>query len=173
MYKSKEYWNTRKKPNKYNHIMQYEALEVLPFVKDVKSVLDFGCGIGRTMPLYIDKDVTGLDFSSIYKDRIDKKVNHIIHDVHDSDLPFTEDHFDCGVLIKVLLHANTKEAERIISEVGRVCKKVLIISYNGTSKGLAPHVFKHDYKKLIEGLGFTIVSYYDIEDNQVVIQYVK
>lgn len=173
MYNSKEYWNNRKDPNKYNHIMEYEQVSIVPFVKDADRVLDFGCGIGRTFPLYEDKQVTGVDFSSMYAERCDNRMSHIVHDVHSEDLPFKNDTFDVGLLIKVTLHATDKEVRRIISEVGRVCNKVMIIAYNGNLEKLAPHVFKHDYLSIIKELGFSIVSYEDVEDNQTVIVYEK
>lgn len=170
MYNSKKYWNERKDPNKYNHIMGYEKKAIIPFVKGSKTVFDFGCGIGRTLPLYKDKHVTGLDFSSMYKDRF-KGNEHIVHDVHENPLPFNDNYFDCGVLIKVTLHANDKEVKNILAEVGRVCKKVLVITYDGTREGLAPHVFCHDYKTILTDLGFDIVSAKHVEDNQIVIEY--
>lgn len=173
MYNSKEYWNERKDPNKYNNIMDYESREIPPFVKQAETVLDFGCGIGRTFPLYKDKEVTGVDFSSMYADRCDKRMKHIIHDVHESNLPFKDDSFDVGLLIKVTLHATSMEVDRILSEVGRVCQKVMLIAYDGDLDKLAPHVFKHDYEDILIELGFNIEYSKLIEDNQRVIIYSK
>ena len=173
MYNSKEYWNTRPQPNKYNHIMDYEQREIPPFVKEAKTVLDFGCGIGRTFPLYQYKKVTGLDFSSIYAKSCDKRINHIVHDVHESELPFKDNTFNVGLLIKVTLHANKKEVKRILSEVGRVCERVMLIAYDGELDKLAPHVFKHDYERIIKENGFKIQKSEFIEDNQRVIIYTK
>lgn len=173
MYNSFEYWNERKEPNKYNHIMDYEKREITPFVKDCKTVLDFGCGIGRTFPLYEDKQVTGVDFSAIYKDRCDARYNHIVHNVHDSNLPFHKNTFDKGLLIKVLLHAPENEVKTILKEVGRVCKEVMLISYYGNLDVLAPHVFKHEYIDIIKDLGFKVKYQKEIEDNQIVIVYSK
>lgn len=173
-YNSKQYWNERKNPNKYNHIFNYERDYIPPFVKDAKTVLDFGCGIGRTFPLYQNKEVTGIDFSSIYKDRCDPRMKHLVHDVHSEKLPFEDNHFDAGLLIKVTLHANNKELQTIIKEVGRVCKKVLIIAYGGGAKEkLAYHVFQHNYEAIINKLGFKCLSVNYVNDNQVIIEYTK
>lgn len=171
MYNSEKYWNERKDPNKYNHIMDYEQRVIPPFVKDGETVLDFGCGIGRTFELYKDKQVTGVDFSTIYANRCDKRMTHVVHNVHKKKLPFGDSHFDKGVMIKVTLHATDKEVKRIISEVGRVCKEVMIIAYYGDLEVLAPHVFMHEYKDIIEELGFEVVKFEKIEDNQAVIIY--
>ena len=48
-------------------------------------------------------------------------------------------------------------------------KEVLIISYNGTDKGLAPHCFAHNYKKMLDELGYE----YQVATmgNQIIIKY--
>jgi SAM-dependent methyltransferase len=168
MYKSKEYWNERPNPNKTNLMVQYEKESISNFFKE-GNVLDFGCGIGRTFPLYSGK-VTGVDFSTMYKGRAIEAAKHldythIIHDIHESDLPFKDNEFSQGLAIKVLLHAPDKEAKRIIQELGRVCEEVLIIALH-TDKKTASHCFSRDYNKFITDLGFEVVSCeHNIEDN--------
>lgn len=168
MYNSKDYWNKRPNPNKTNLMAKYEAEAIRKFVKK-GNILDFGCGIGRTFPLYSGK-VTGVDFSEIYKDRAIEAANHleythIIHNVHESSLPFKYKEFTQGLAIKVLLHAPDHEAETIIKELGRVCEEVLIISFN-SDKTTASHCFSRDYNKFITDLGFEVVSCeHNIEDN--------
>jgi SAM-dependent methyltransferase len=189
MYNSHEYWNTRPEPNGHNNITTLDEQFIPNFLEGSKTVLDFGCGIGRTFKLYKGYDVTGVDFSTIYRDRAIKSANdsnvnfeHIVHDVHKSTLPFKDDCFDKGLMISVLLHANETELVTILTEVGRVCKEVFIISlFNPntitdgvmtTQKNQASHVFNHNYKMIIENLGFKITSYDEI-NGQVILTYTK
>lgn len=189
MYNSQKYWNERPEPNGHNNITSLDTEYIPKFIEGSKKILDFGCGIGRTFELYRGYDVTGLDFSTIYQQRaIDSAnkygltFNHIVHNVHEKDLPFNDNHFDKGLMISVLLHANQNELIRILNEMSRVCKEVFIISlYNPrtlsekeltTQKNQASHVFNHNYKLIIEKLNFDLLSYKEI-DGQVVISYSK
>lgn len=177
MYKSKEYWNSRKDPNKSNFTNYIEEIEIPKLIDNSQSILDLGCGVGRTFKFYKNKKVTGLDFSEIYQQRaIEEAYNHkleyqhLIHDIHQDDLPFENEHFDIGITVKVLLHAPKEEMIRILTEMRRVCKKVLLISYHDENKKLAEHCFAHDYISELNKLGY-LIKYKNIIENQIIIVY--
>lgn len=155
-------------PNAHLEPLNYEESAIKDFVED--NLLDFGCGIGRTFKLY-SGNVTGVDFSSLYESRAKVAAKHLdythlIHNIHKSKLPFKDKQFKKGVAIKVLLHANNKEANRIIQELGRVCEEVLIIALN-TDKEVHSHCFSRDYKEFIGELG-EVTSYNKFKDQDII-----
>ena len=180
-YESIKYWNKRANPNNANATTKIEAHYLKPFLKDKFNLLDFGAGIGRTFELYKDMDqVTGLDFSEIYETqaRASAKANglnyeHIIHNVHSEPLPFENGTFEAGVALCVLLHAKPgKEVKTILTELARVCDKVLVVSYYGQGQKLAAHNFEHDYETLIDELGLTMYeAAIDLSYNQITFVY--
>ena len=188
MYNSHKYWNERIEPNGHNNITDLDLKYLPDFLKNSDNILDFGCGIGRVFKLYEGKKVTGIDFSSLYKERaIDSSkkfnlnFNHIVHNVHESSLPIKDDEFDKGIMVAVTLHANNNEVKTILKEVGRVSKEVLLMSLYDSVKlngletnqnGYGPHVFNHDYTKIIKDLGF-IISYNNTLGNQIIVKYHK
>ena len=180
MYDSKTYWNNRPNPNKGTEPEHIDGYFIPPFLEGMTQdhlIIEFGVGVGRMFPFYKGLDVVGVDFATQYEAECRKKAiecglnkySHLIGNVHERDLPCLDLEFNKGLLIKVLLHAPHKEAITIIKEMGRVCKEVLVISYNGTPEGLAPHCFKHDYKSMLNDLGYK----YEAEEigNQIVISY--
>lgn len=179
MYKSKKYWNERVEPNPYNNIFEPELTVVPSYVKGHKTLLDFGCGIGRLFELYKGMEVTGIDFSKLYEQRAKKhafdlrlKYNHSIFDIHElGRLPFNNNEFECGVLSRVLLHAPNDEMELIVSEMARVCETVLVVNYEHNGQKLAPHVFGHDFEKTLDKLNLETISIESKEDQQIVIKY--
>jgi hypothetical protein len=180
MYNSKEYWNKRKNPNKGSLPEEVDKKFIPEFLKGLPkphAVLELGVGVGRMFPFYKGLNVTGVDFAGQYSDQCFKKAkecglkdyDHHIVNVHKGGLASRDSGFDKGLLIKVLLHAPHDECITILKEMGRVCKEVLVISYNGSGEGLAPHCFKHDYKKMLDELGFKYES--TTFGNQIIIRY--
>jgi hypothetical protein len=176
MYESKKYWNNRPNPNKGTEPEAVDKKFIPLFLKGAEHVLEFGVGVGRMFPFYKGLNVIGVDFAKQYQvicisKSMDLclKYKHIIHDVHKKPLPLEDQEIEKGLLIKVLLHAPHDEAITIIQEMGRVCKEVLIISYNGKADGLAEHCFKHNYKKMLDDLGFEYQA--ATMGNQIIIKY--
>lgn len=161
-YNSKTYWANRDNPNRKD--AKPNAIESILREGVTGNVLDFGCGVGRTFELYENaSDVIGLDFVDTYRQRaMENAVGmpwgfyHTIHDVHVSNLPWPDGTFETGVLCAVLLHAPPDEAKRIIEEMGRVCRKVCVVSYLDNGQKLADHVFAHDYNQLMRDTGMTV-----------------
>ena len=176
-YNSFDYWNSRPTPNQYNDIKEEEVNTIPEFIQDAKTVLDFGCGIGRTFKFYKGCEVTGFDFSSKYRasaiehaKELDLNYTHIVQNIHKQPFNF-KSKFDKGILVKVLLHANEEEANTIIKEMGRVCKEVMIIAFYSEEQQLtASHCFNHSYKELIERNGFKVLSS-EIINSQIIITY--
>ena len=69
----------------------------------------------------------------------------------------------------MLLHANDKEAVRILQEMGRVCGRVLLVAYNNGTTKTASHVFSRDYKALINKLGFNVESFTHTQDQDILV----
>lgn len=177
MYVSKNYWNSRMEPNKTNLSHPIEDNLLPNILSNYNKILDFGCGIGRTYKFYKNKSVTGVDFSSIYEERAKNEAkrqsinyNHLVHDIYQSELPFYENEFELGIMIKVLLHAKPDELKLILKEMKRVCRRVFFLSYCGNSENLAEHCFKHDYEEEIKTLGYKI-TFKEIIENQIAIIY--
>jgi SAM-dependent methyltransferase len=177
MYDSKTYWNNRPNPNKGTKPEDVDRKFIPRFLTSGSNLIELGCGTGRMFEFYKGFEVTGVDFAEQYSKACFDKANehglkyrHIIHNVHERMLPFGPNEFDKGLLIKVLLHANPEECKTILKEMGHVCKEVLLISYNGTSEGLAPHCFSHDYEAIIKDLGFKI-NELTLNGNQIIINY--
>lgn len=177
MYNSKEYWNSRSEPNKQNNVDLIEEYLLRKILSCSNKILDFGCGIGRTYKFYKNKSVTGVDFSSIYEERAKNEAKkqsinytHLVHDIYQSELPFSENEFELGIMIKVLLHAKPDELKLILKEMKRVCQKVFFLSYCGNDENLAEHCFKHDYEEEIKTLGYKI-TFKEVIENQIAIIY--
>lgn len=143
MYDPIKYWSKRKRPNPYDHVRDIEIEELKPFVKYADTILDYGVGTGRLMPLYNGKMVRGIDIVDTYK-------KECIRNAVDNDVLLTwsrsvEGKFDLGVCTKVVLHEeNPKE---IIDTLARHCKRVFISTAIHTD---SEHCFTHDYMELLE-----------------------
>ena len=107
-FKTKEYWNQRKNPNNNKVNRSDERAFIKKYTEGAESVLDFGCGVGAMSKEYpVDAYIEGVDFVDTYRDRWknntrQEEVWHVVHDVHEKDLPFKDQHFDVCVLSKVL-----------------------------------------------------------------------
>lgn len=177
-YNSLKYWQGRSNPNDNHGITKSEAQSIREFVKGGISLLDFGCGTGRTFHLYRadhERKVVGIDFVTNYQAEALKMATdvgldftHVPWNVHRADLPFFEEAFDKGLLIKVLLHANDKEARRIIEEMARACQQTLLIAYNKPGK-TAKHCFTRAYRPLLEEMGLNVLSHKHVDNQDIII----
>lgn len=128
-----KYWDDVAEKKKFPTPFQLKEFE--KYVSPEKSILDVGCGYGRTLiELYCHgfKDLTGVDFSQGMINRglkLHPQLNLLKND--GDKLPFPDDKFDAVLLIAVLTcTANPQKQEKIISEISRVLKKDGILYIN-------------------------------------------
>ena len=97
--------------------------------KNVESILDFGCGLGRHSIFFAKQgfNVTAFDLSSKATEHLEawaKRENVSIH-VTTADmmeLPFDDNSFDALFAYHVISHTDSPGIEKILQEVSRVLK---------------------------------------------------
>lgn len=133
MKNQEKYWDEVAEEKKFPTPFQLKEFE--KYVSPEKSILDVGCGYGRTLSELYDqgfKNLTGVDFSQGMINRglkLNPQINLLKND--GDKLPFSDDKFDAVLLIAVLTcTANPQKQENIISEISRVLKKDGILYIN-------------------------------------------
>lgn len=112
----------------------YNKLSLLSRKLDSRSsILDVGCGYSSSIRLVRKGSYrVGLDF---YKPYILKSKKSLIHDDYvlgdAKALPFKPNSFDCGVAIEVLEHLPKHEGAKMIAEMERVARKIILTTPNG------------------------------------------
>ena len=96
------------------------------------KVLDAGCGYGRWSTLF--KNYTGIDFSPDFIEMARKKYPNKTFVIGDlKQIPYDDNTFDWAfcVSIKKMIQDNLGDEEwlKMLSELKRVAKKVLILEY--------------------------------------------
>ncbi|WP_457642103.1 methyltransferase domain-containing protein, partial [Persephonella sp.] len=125
------YYNQNNLWNRELTKQEKERIEIINKLipKDVKTILDAGCGSGTLTNFFDSKkyDITGIDISDTALEYFKhKKVKGSI-----SNLPFEDNSFDLVICSDVLEHIPEKEFDQSIKELKRVSKKyILIISPN-------------------------------------------
>lgn len=95
-----------------------------------KKVLDIGCGTGEYSGFFKPENYTGIDISSKYISyaKKSKKRNFLAMDA--TNLTFSNESFDCVLIIAILHHLSDEDAQRVLKEARRVLKqggKILIM----------------------------------------------
>ena len=113
----------------------FQIKEFKKYVSQERSILDVGCGYGRTLSELNDrgfKNLTGVDFSQAMINqglKLHPQLNLLKN--NGDKLPFPDDKFDAVLLIAVLTcTANPEEQENLISEISRVLKSGGILYIN-------------------------------------------
>lgn len=146
----------------------------------IDTLLDVGCSFCRLEPFIIDaksaKEVTGVDSSSKQlecaneylkdypqKDKI-KTVNASV-----KHLPFENESFDCVITHELLMHLHPIKVWLAIKEMARVSKKYLLFVERFVYVGEhpQPHIWTHDYTKLINESALTIMESKLIGNGQI------
>jgi phosphatidylethanolamine/phosphatidyl-N-methylethanolamine N-methyltransferase len=142
-----------------SEIMQKILDNMKKALKDCRTVLDIGTGTGRFAQYFIESGfaVVAVDVSlSMMTQAKDKGVRDLIRaDAH--NLPFRGQSFDGSIMIRVL-HL-VPDWVRVINEVGRVTRKVLI-SEAGDTEGFNP---RQRYLELRKELGYPLNRLNDSE----------
>lgn len=165
-YNKTEYWNTRKDPNNDDcrKITSKHLAICKPFVKDNINILDYGPGIGRMLELYDNQQLVSFyDITDNYLERLQERIdfNRIKEFVIDKSgkikTKFKDNEFDMVCSFEVLLHSPHNEIKTLLEELGRIGKKVMIITwYIKGEERTSGHCFTRDYKSILDDLGFTL-----------------
>jgi 2-polyprenyl-3-methyl-5-hydroxy-6-metoxy-1,4-benzoquinol methylase len=116
-----------------------------------KSVLEFGCGVGKNLELLGDKvdEHLGIDISATAVD-IARKKNLTVINGDERTLKTIKNHdivFTCSVLDHI------EEIDNIVSEFKRIANLAIVIAETNTKVGR--FYYPHDY----ESLGFVKTGY--------------
>lgn len=120
-----EYWDNVSEKKEFP--TPFQILEFQKYVSPEMSILDVGCGYGRTLnELHNNsfKNLNGVDFSQKMVNRGLRLYPYLnLAKNNGNELPFPSGQFDAVILIGVLTsNFPTKEQEKIISEISRVLK---------------------------------------------------
>ncbi|MEL6172635.1 MAG: class I SAM-dependent methyltransferase [Pseudomonadota bacterium] len=180
-YQPFEYWNAREHPNisDDDDVGLHDSEFIRPQIKDAKTLLEIGPGVGRLFKLYTHLDkVYTVDISTNYSDRLRAKAtsfgisleDHYLPDAT-APFPFVDQQFDCGMASFVLMHIPFENIEHTMSEAARVCKKMVVFTSVEDSwpKARAEynthwHCFNHDYNAICERIGCEIVHHEKITE---------
>lgn len=185
-------WNEHWRNYKLNWFFRYLWVDIEKEMKRIiqsfpkhYKILDFGCGVGRTMQIFKKSDfknVKGSDISSICLKECEKKGFHLGKDIFLIDKeksPFDDNEFDVVFSDGLLEHY--KDMTYLVKEMCRISKNyVLLLQPNHTSfLGFIFHLLpnlkaqikehKHplsDYKKCFKKFGFKLVKVINIHFNQ-------
>ena len=121
------------------------------------NVLDVGPGVGRLAEAFIGVNLTILDISEIYKEKLLEEYNTYDINIKNIDikkeawrkLPYSTNQFDVVTSSLVLLHQPPDYIKTVMSEILRVGKRFVCLSTRPDSS--ASHVFNHNYKEIVEG----------------------
>lgn len=162
------YWSERENPNNSEGERQervnFDVEYIRGAIGDVNSILELGPGVGRTFAAYTcDSNIATLDISTNYAEKLlsvaDALNLHLTQQYLKprAPFPFEDQSFNVGVASQVLLHVPPESIEHTLSELVRVCEKIVIITaykheppcirLNGN------HVFNHDYFSICTSLG--------------------
>ncbi len=105
-----------------------QAIEAIKFFKEknLKKILDLGCGTGRHTELLTKEnfEVFGCDNSKSALDFIKEKIPLAKVELGDMvDLPYEDNFFDGILCYQVIQHGKTKTVKKAISEIHRTLKK--------------------------------------------------
>ena len=185
-------WNEHWNDYKLNFFFRYlwkdikkEMKKVIqPFPKDYK-ILDFGCGIGRTMQIFKKsnfENVKGVDVSKNCLKECEKKGFKLNVDIFLADkekTPFNDNEFNMVFSDGLLEHF--KDMDPIVKEMCRISNRyVILLQPNHSSLfGFVFHLLpnfkakikeqKHplsDYKESFKKFGFKLAKVTDIHFNQ-------
>ena len=181
-YQEDVYWNKRAFPTDPTMLPEKTQEHIEYIRKQLKSmderILDFGPGIGRTFEAYKSVySVDAVDVSMIYTDRVKAEAAKYdfnfnlqyttVKKIQEEGLPFGDKVFDVAVASEVFLHQRPEHIIKIMTELARVAKKVVVISWMvqeakipymelGQEVHGRNHCFHYHYPALCEALGMSI-----------------
>ncbi len=171
----KNYWDTRLVPNGNDETVGQDNEDFLRLMTLAnKKALEFGPGTGRTIHTYEEgTHITAFDISSNYYSRLKAKAEKLgfgleyVQQRGEFDkLPFKKNNFEVAVASQSLLHVRPENIKKVVSELLRVSKKLVIINfYSKEEIKLAEHNFNHDLESILKDLGAEYVGEWDEKSN--------
>jgi SAM-dependent methyltransferase len=153
---AESYDDTRFSGFKGRRIDQLEKRSIskaLRYVPILSLVIDIPCGTGRITEMLLESNynVVGADVSremvNVARKNLKKYENQIKLIVCDAEnLPFEDNSFDCVTSIRLMGHVPPDIRVKILTEMRRVTKEWLIISYYN------PYCFNGIYRHKIKSL---------------------
>lgn len=186
-YNKINYWGNRVDPNNDfgRNIAPHQVKWISSFIDPSYNILDYGPGVGRVISSYKNlKHISFYDISETYKTSLESKCNELGLSIKDFvidtsgkvTLPFLDNEFDIVTSTAVLLHVPEEEIIKVMNELARVGKKVLVITYYSQGKTLHPseHVWTRDYKKILKNSNMKLLKWEEnLFPNQVAFLYSK
>lgn len=148
----KHYWNIRAEKlhrsyGEYTH--DFEILSDLMDADFPESLLDFGCGSGRLIPLYLDRGIPNIHCYDISEDAIALARSHVPgHAIRFitslEELANGGVYYDLIVCTRVLQHIPVHEIKRVLDLISRLGRRIYL---NEATRSISNHfVFAHDYR---------------------------
>ena len=110
-------------------------------IKKTDSVLDLGCGYGRSSQMIECARYVGTDFSPDFINEAKKLYpdkEFVLADM--AKLPFADKEFDIGFMVSVkamiINNLGVEAWQPMEDEAKRVCKKLLVLEYGGGDAGI-------------------------------------
>ena len=107
-------------------------------IKKGEKVLDFGCGYGRSSHWFDRDDYVGIDLVPDFiqtAQTMFPEYRFLVHDLR-KPFPFKRKEFDWGIGISmkemIRRDAGQEEWEKIVKNLKKVCKKLLILEYGNS-----------------------------------------
>lgn len=153
----KAFWTSRKVPSE--GISPELEKYIKKHIKGAKTVLDFGVGTGRLLPLFKGKKVYGYDI-------VDRGVKGIefIDKIDSIMVPF----IDVVVVSKVFLHIPPEQLDNTMWALLMISDKIIV--YDTHKKMTASHCFNHDFEKYgkmndVQKIGDNLFFFYDFSEH--------
>ena len=136
-----------------------------------ETVLDVCCGIGEFSE-GIEAAYVGVDLNPKFIDYARRKYRHVRTKTFEvgnaTSLRFAEKYFDKAIVINALHHFSDDEATRLLSEIRRVTRRlVIIVDADGAPKGLLRRMLvaidRGKFMRNLEGLSLVISNVFKIE----------
>lgn len=152
-YKPEIYWQERGKNYKAKEVDSELSLmldRLMAHLPTNIKVVEVGSGYGRIYDFLKDYyDITLYDFVKSMRLKCKANTGVLPRYWDGKKLPCSTNQFDLLILFDVLLHVPEKDIESFIKETTRAAKYTYIATYFTGQPHSPPHVFEHDYYKLL------------------------
>jgi SAM-dependent methyltransferase len=163
-YEEAEYWNSRQDPNAPEGWAPEHLKTTIDYIREhttgARSVFEIGPGVGRTLEAHSPGcSIQCYDISSLYQERLLQRARELgldlkldIAEPGSGRLPYADQEFGVGVASQVFLHQRPENIARMMQEMARICRKVVVVTGGYAMPG-ADHVFPHDYPAICTSIG--------------------
>tara|TARA_B100000029_G_C17539176_1_gene946022 strand:- start:261 stop:1226 length:966 start_codon:yes stop_codon:yes gene_type:complete len=129
--------------------------------KEDNPLLEVGCGTGRLiLPIQDKLEITGIDFSKSFLDKLGKKTDKIkLIEADIENLPFEDNSFNSVLCVRVIQHLSKRQQQLAINELARVLApggSLIMLNYNRWS-------LLNIYKFLCQNIGNNFWPYWPLK----------